>query len=1085
VLGDFRIVREIGRGGMGVVYEAEQISLQRRVALKVLPFAAVLDQKQLQRFRNEAQAAASLDHPNIVGVHSVGCERAVHFYAMQYIEGRTLAQVIGDLRQNAGLVAKDSQGDGLPPSGEKASSDDPTVEFEATPKPDASPSADTDREAQTQAQASTEGSHRTPEFFRAVARLGIQAAEALEHAHQLGVVHRDVKPSNLLVDASGHLWVTDFGLAQTQTGANLTMTGDVLGTLRYMSPEQAQGDRRILDHHTDIYSLGVTLYELLTLEPPFASHDRHKLIHQIIDANVSPPRGLNASIPRDLETIVLKAMAAEPEDRYATAQGLADDLRRFLDHEPIQARPPSLAERCMKWARRHVAVVVATAIALMIAVVALIVSTLLVVRSQREALRQRDIAHDLRRQAEIREQTLRASERTLRHHLYAADLKLAYQAWQNADVDSAVELLSRHQPEAGREDLRGFEWHYVWRLCHPESRTLLGHTGDVYCLSYSPDGQTIASAGRDGTVILWDAETGESRLVLKGHSGEVNHVAFSPDGKAVATGGDDDTVRVWETDTGRCKATLHGHTDDVYGVAFSPDGRFLASGGCDDTVKLWETTGYQEHATLRGHTHDVESLAFTPDGATLATASSDNTVRLWNPVTGEERAPPLEHDNWVTCLAFSHDGRKLATVCKDLAVRVWDVGNGREELTLTGHNERIHSVAFSPDDHLLVSTDKGGKVLIWDVASEHITGVIREHSGRVWCARFSPDGKTLATANADGAVKLWDLYASRRPMRMPGRGVYYVSISPNGRMLAFTPREEKQRMWNLSTGHGETVIEGGCIAAMALSRNGCAVASGTIEGGLGIANLSTGRLSDPGSHGASVSCIAFSWDDRTMASVGGRTIRLWNTQEDQLERVLQVHDAVGSLDFSPDGRALAAGCADGTVELWDIQTNREPPTLDAHSQGIHCVVFSPDGKTLATSSADRTIRLWDYRSAHPLATLSGHTDVVTSLAFSPDGSTLASASDDHMVKLWHVFTKQELCSLEAHSGPVRCVAFARDGKTLVSGGISADDTSEVYVWLAGPRPTADEESLPTESQEALDGRNPDDRRIDEREGREE
>jgi WD40 repeat protein len=255
-------------------------------------------------------------------------------------------------------------------------------------------------------------------------------------------------------------------------------------------------------------------------------------------------------------------------------------------------------------------------------------------------------------------------------------------------------------------------------------------------------------------------------------------------------------------------------------------------------------------------------------------------------------------------------------------------------------------------------------------------------------------------------------------------------------------------MWDLSTGRGETAIDRGHIGAMTLSRDGRAVASGTGEGGLEIANLSTGGLSDPGSHGESVGCIAFSWDDRTLASAGGRTIRLWSIEADRLERVLQVHDAVGSLDFSPNGRSLAAGFADGTVQLWDVPAHHEPATLEPHSQGVRCVAFSPDGKTLATSSTDRTIRLWDYREARPLATLSGHAGEVNSLAFSPDGSTLASASHDRTVRLWHVFTRQQLCGLEAHSGPVLGVAFARDGKTLVSGGISADDTSELFVWSA-------------------------------------
>jgi serine/threonine protein kinase len=326
-LGDYRILREVGRGGMGIVYEAEQISLGRRVALKVLPFAATLDAKQLQRFKNEARAAAGLHHTNIVPVYAVGCERGVHYYAMQFIEGQTLAAFIEQLRR--GPVA--------------------TAPYAPAPE-SAAVTADTPGPA---AARSTETSGRDPAYFRTVGQLGIQAAEALEHAHQLGVIHRDIKPGNLLVDERRSLWVTDFGLAHCQSQAGLTMTGDLVGTLRYMSPEQALAKRVVVDHRTDVYSLGATLYELLTLEPAFPGRDRQELLRQIAFEEPQPPRRLNKAIPAELETIVLKALEKNPNDRYASARELADDLRRYLEDKPIRARPPTVRQRLMKWARRH------------------------------------------------------------------------------------------------------------------------------------------------------------------------------------------------------------------------------------------------------------------------------------------------------------------------------------------------------------------------------------------------------------------------------------------------------------------------------------------------------------------------------------------------------------------------------------------------------------------------------------------------------------------------------------------------------------------------------------------------------------
>jgi serine/threonine protein kinase len=384
-IGEFQLLREIGRGGMGVVYEAHQTSLNRRVALKVLPFAAALDPKQLQRFQNEAQAAARLHHTNIVPVFAVGAERGVHYYAMQLIEGQSLAALIEELRQRE-RVAPDE----LPPtSGATAAA----VERAPASSDGTGPyspfgSVAEARAAQTTsphaAAISTDRSTHRSSYFRRVAQLGLKAAEALEHAHQAGVVHRDVKPANLLVDVRGTLWITDFGLAMFQSGAGLTMTGELLGTLRYMSPEQAWARRGDVDHRTDIYSLGITLYELLTLRPVFEGNDRRELLYQIAHEEPREPRRVDRTIPVELETIVLKAIAKRPAERYATAQDMADDLQRFLDDKPILARRPSLRERSVKWARRHRSVVYSAAALMVVVMIGSVVSTVLIAREHAE-----------------------------------------------------------------------------------------------------------------------------------------------------------------------------------------------------------------------------------------------------------------------------------------------------------------------------------------------------------------------------------------------------------------------------------------------------------------------------------------------------------------------------------------------------------------------------------------------------------------------------------------------------------------------------------------------------------------------------
>ncbi len=391
-LGDFRLLREIGRGGMGVVYEAEQVSLRRRVALKVLPFAAALDPRQLQRFKNEALAAAHLRHEHIVPVHTVGEERGVHYYAMQFVEGRSLAHLIAELR---------AEGASSPATGE-------------------TPPA---------AALSTERSSGGRRYYEWVASLGRQAALALEHAHAVGVVHRDVKPANLLLDPRGQLWVTDFGLAQMAGDAGLTVTGELLGTLRYASPEQVLARQGVVDQRSDVYSLGATLYELLTLRPVFEGRDRNELLRQIADDEPRPPRSLHPTVPRELETVVLKALAKEPAERYPTARALADDLQRFLDNRPVLARRPTAAERLRKLVRRHPSLVAAGVIVLALIAAGSSLSALLIHGEQERTRAEQHNAEEAyrreRQRAEEAEARFRLARRSVDEMFRISEEELA------------------------------------------------------------------------------------------------------------------------------------------------------------------------------------------------------------------------------------------------------------------------------------------------------------------------------------------------------------------------------------------------------------------------------------------------------------------------------------------------------------------------------------------------------------------------------------------------------------------------------------------------------------------------------------
>jgi serine/threonine protein kinase len=423
-LGDFRIVKRIGHGGMGTVYEAVQLSLGRRVALKVLPFAAALDAKQLQRFKNEAQAAAQLHHTNIVPVHAVGCERGVHYYAMQLIEGLNLAELIRQLR----------------PAEHPESVNDLAVARSTSPS----------TAGAVAVELSTQRATHSGGYYRNLARLAIQAADALEHAHQLGVIHRDVKPANLLVDDRGNLWITDFGLAQFQTGAGLTRTGDLLGTLRYMSPEQASGQGTAVDVRTDVYSLGATLYELLTLRPMFDAANHQHLLHHILNTEPWAPRAIERAIPAELETIVLKAVSKSPGDRYQTARDFADDLRRFVDNRPILARRPSLPQRVRKWRQRHPSLVAAGILLLLVVAAGSLVSAALV-RSAYERERQR---------AEDAETQFRLAQKAVHEMIQISDEELAgnplLQAARRRLLESALvyfqEFIDRRQDDPAAQD---------------------------------------------------------------------------------------------------------------------------------------------------------------------------------------------------------------------------------------------------------------------------------------------------------------------------------------------------------------------------------------------------------------------------------------------------------------------------------------------------------------------------------------------------------------------------------------------------------------------------------------------------------
>ena len=615
-----------------------------------------------------------------------------------------------------------------------------------------------------------------------MAQLGIQAAEALEYAHQMGIIHRDIKPANILIENSSlpsdrlpltaqhslRLWVTDFGLAHCQ-GADLTITGDLLGTLRYMSPEQAMGGREPLDHRTDIYSLGVTLYELMTLEPAFPSRDRQELLRQIAFEEPTRPQRLNPAVPHELETIVLKAIAKNPAERYATAQDLADDLRRFLDDKPIQAKRATLVRRSAKWAKRN-KVIVAAAITVMITIlIAWMIGTLLIWQEKNKVERQRDIADEQRLRAE-------QGERTARCHLYAAQMHPAIQASEKGSIAEVLEMLDGLKPKEGQEDLRGFEWLYLWRLCHPgHLLTLRDLASGCRCLAFSSDGMKLATGSDNGAVTLWDLMSPGSREVLSAHSTGVVGLAFAPDGQTLITGSLDRAIRVWEVTTGKERMTIQEPNGTMPSLAVAPDGRTAAAAGNDDSIRIWNLVTGKMVICLRAGFESVNAVAFSADGKSLAAA-------------GGKGVQP-----------FSPDGKSLATGSDDWQVKVWDMRSGKENATLEGPGSGgVQAITYSPDGRKIAWGNAGGQVMLLDLATGQAR--LQGHSTSIYALRFSPDGNLLASGS--NSIKLWSTEPvhDSLPLEHLSGEVASLAISADGRTLATGSRDGTAALWDLPAG---------------------------------------------------------------------------------------------------------------------------------------------------------------------------------------------------------------------------------------------------------------------------------------------
>ena len=1051
-IGDFRILRQIGRGGMGIVYEAEQISMNRRVALKVLPLAGLVDELKIRRFRNEVQAVAALDHPNIVSVYIVGEERGVHYYAMQLIRGRSLSEVISSLR-HVRDEGEDLDGASISHITNRGEVDDGAEANTDATMPTGVVGADSHREAGTvtlgtvaKADNSTIPHSSRREYFRNVATLGIQAATALQHAHEEGIIHRDIKPANLLLDSASKLYVTDFGLARIEADAGVTMTGDLIGTLRYMAPEQALAKRVVADHRVDIYALAVTLYELLALRPAYLAEDRQELLKQIAFEEPTPLRRIDREIPTELETIVHKAMSKNMDQRYSSAQELADDLQSHLENRPIKAKPPTTSEIIGKWTRRNPILTWSAIITLSLVTMTLVASTLLISN-------QRDISRQL---AETR-----------RRELYAAQIRLAHQAWIDGDFQQAQDLLASLRPKSNQSDLRGFEWRYLWGLCRDESRLTLGtlgtatewwhhsklsvsseagrlaiadgksvrlwdfaglrelpraalHEESVQALEFSPTiPGLLATADGAETIKLWDLPSGAPPVVLADET-TVGDLAFSPDGtKLAAANFHDGKVELWDVETRVQVWSMPGHgeaEDPALCVTFSPDGKLVASGGGDTKVKLWNAeTGEQVGPSLERHTAWVFSVDFSPDGRMLASTGYDSRIFLWDIATRRAALPLLGHKGPVHSVAFSPDGQTLVSGGSDHTIRSWSVATRQQICILRGYTEGIGSLAFSPDGQSLVSVGRK-TIKLWDMLPHRYNDVLADHAGWVEAAALSPDGKTLVTSDYHTlALKLWDAPSRRHLYDLKGHtGVPLdVAISPDGEFLASGGRDETVRLWDLS-------------------------------------KRVTKRIHQCGFR---IKQLGFS-SDGTILGAAGNGLKFWSVESGrELELIKGDMSTTNMVAFSPQGSLLATADEDGEVVIWDANNGKEVTRLPDQINSITSLIFSSDGHLVAVGDDEGGLTLFDVAKREIRPRLQGHMRVIRQVAFAPDSMTLATASGDSTLKLWNVATGHIALTLQ-HTGPVTDVSFSNDGNLMATCG--ADATARL--WHAASLSEADASS---------------------------